>query len=321
MTHNQIFDVAYQPQVKTKRDVPSIMLDVIISLVPAVIFSAFYFGPHILVTILVSICSAVFFEWGYRKLMKKSSSIWDLSAVVTGLMFAMTCTPSMPFWMPVIGTFFAIVVVKQLYGGIGKNILNPALAGRAFILASYTTTMSSVVVDGVTQATPLTAMYAGEKVAIPLGQMFLGFRPGAIGEVSAICLLIGGVYLIARKVITWHVPVSFIGTVALLSLIGGHSGYESNFEWMLYNVLSGGVILNAFFMATDYCTTPVTDRGRMIYGVGCGAITMLIRYFGGYPEGVTYGILIMNLLSWALDKSALRRRQPFGTVKAQKEAK
>lgn len=320
MTQRQIFDVAYQPQVRTKRDVSHIMLDVIISLVPAVIYAAFYFGPHILITILVSVCSAVFFEWAYRKLLKKSSSIWDLSAVVTGLMFAMTCPPSMPYWMPVIGTFFGIVVVKQLYGGIGKNILNPALAGRAFMVASYTNIMGSVVIDGVTQATPLTVMYSGERVTQSIGELFIGLRPGAIGEVSAVLLLLGGIYLIARGVITWHVPVSFVGTVAVISLIGGHAGYN-NFEWMMYNILSGGVILNAFFMATDYCTTPVTNRGRAIYGIGCGAITMLIRYFGGYPEGVTYGILIMNLVSWALDKAGMKIRYPFGTVKAKKEAK
>ena len=226
------------------------------------------------------------------------------------------------------------MVVKQLYGGIGKNFLNPALAGRAFLLASYALFMTTWVVpgslagvvDAETMATPLSYMKAGE--ALPqyftLKSMFLGTMPGCLGEVSALALLIGGVYLLARKVITWHIPVSFIGSVALLTLIFGskNGGGYTHVEWMLDNLLSGGLLLGAFFMATDYSTSPVTAPGRIIYGVGCGALTVLIRVFGGFPEGVSFAILIMNCCAWMFDKHTQRRQ--FGVsredVKAKKAA-
>lgn len=225
------------------------------------------------------------------------------------------------------------MVVKQLYGGIGKNFLNPALAGRAFLLASYALFMTTWVVpgslagvvDAETMATPLSYMKAGE--ALPqyftFKSMFLGTMPGCLGEVSALALLIGGVYLLARKVITWHIPVSFIGSVALLTLIfGSRNGGYTHVEWMLDNLLSGGLLLGAFFMATDYSTSPVTAPGRIIYGVGCGALTVLIRVFGGFPEGVSFAILIMNCCAWMFDKHTQRRQ--FGVsredVKAKKAA-
>jgi electron transport complex protein RnfD len=214
--------------------------------------------------------------------------------------------------MPIVGTFFAIVVVKQLYGGLGKNFLNPALAGRAFLMASYAAIMGAVVVDGVTMATPLSYMYAGEANPYTVGQMFLGTIPGAMGEASALALLAGGLYLIWKKVISWRIPVGFIGAVAVLTLIGGHAGY-SNVDWMLQNLFAGGLFLGAFFMATDYATSPVTLNGQLVYGVGCGVLTVLIRYFGGFPEGVSYAILIMNLCAWAIDKAF--RRYQFGVTK------
>ena len=332
-----VLDVAYQPQVRTKRDTRSIMLDVIIALIPAVCVSVWQFGFYPLAVIAVSMISAVFFEWAYRKLMKKDNTIGDLSACVTGLLLACTLPPSTPLWIPVIGTLFAIVVVKQLYGGIGKNFLNPALAGRAFLLASYAAILgrftipnaipveSAASLDGVTMATPLAEMFA-ENPAMPgyfgFKQLFLGTIPGCIGEISALALLVGGLYLILRKVISWRIPTAFIGTVALLTLIFGREGF-SNVDWMLYNVLSGGLMLGAFFMATDYATSPVTLPGQLIFGAGCGAITVLIRYFGGFPEGVSYAILIMNLCSWAIDKGF--NRHQFGVskedVKAAKAAK
>jgi len=327
-----VLDVAYQPQVRTNTDTRRLMLDVIIALCPAAIWAVVQFGVSALVVMVSSVASAVFFEWGYRKLMKKSATIDDLSAVLTGLLLAMTLPPTAPWWLPVVGTFFAIVVVKQLYGGIGKNFLNPALAGRAFLLASYALTMGTYAipkalkgtVDGITMATPLSYMYGTS--AMPsyfnLKAIFLGTIPGALGEVSALLLLIGGVYLILRKVISWRIPVAFIGTVALLTLIFGHNGLDRG-GWMLYNVLCGGVMLGAFFMATDYSTSPVTLNGQLLYGVGCGIITVLIRYFGGFPEGVSYAILLMNLCSWAIDK-AFHRHQ-FGVSKediaAEKAAK
>ena len=274
--------------------------------------------------------------WAYRKLMKKPDSIGDLSAVVTGILLAYTLPANCKWWLPIIGAFFAIVVVKQLYGGIGKNFLNPALAGRAFLLASYALFMTTWVVpssltsvigaDAATMATPLSYMKAGE--ALPqyftYKSMFLGTMPGCLGEVSALALLIGGVYLLCRKVITWHIPVSFIGTVALLTLIFGskNGGGYTHVEWMLDNLLSGGLLLGAFFMATDYSTSPVTAPGRIIYGVGCGALTVLIRVFGGFPEGVSFAILIMNCCAWMFDKHTQRRQ--FGVsredVKAKKAA-
>lgn len=327
-----VLDVAYQPQERTARNTSSIMLDVIIALIPASIWAVWQFGIKSLILLVVSVCSSVFFEWGYRKLLHKDSSIGDLSAVVTGLMLSMTLPPTAPAWVAVIGCFFAIVIVKQLYGGIGKNFLNPALAGRAFLMASYATIMSSYAVprslkstvDAISMATPLTYMYGGQEVPefFTLRSVFLGTMPGTLGEVSALLLTIGGIYLIIRKVISWRIPLSFIGTVAIVSLIAG-SGTMDRGSWMLYNILCGGVILNGFFMATDYVTSPITARGQIIYGIGCGAITMLIRYFGSFPEGCSYAILIMNLCTWAIDK-AFNNRQ-FGVskedVKAAKAAK
>ena len=328
-----ILDVAYQPQVRTETDTKRLMLNVILALLPALAAGVWLYGLKSLVTVLASVASAVFFEWAYRKLMKKSSSIGDLSACLTGLLLAMTIPAGAPWWMPVVGNLFAIVVVKQLYGGLGKNFLNPALSGRAFLIASYAiamtnwtvpAAMSRAGIDGVTMATPLSYLYSG--MAMPdyfsYGNMFLGVMPGALGEASKLALLLGGVYLICRKVISWRIPVSFLGTVALLTLIFGHEGY-GNVEWMVYNLLSGGLILASFFMATDYATSPVTLNGQLLYGFGCGAITVLIRYFGSYPEGVTYAILIMNLCAWAIDK--LFHRHPFGTpqeqIAAEKAAK
>ena len=203
-----VFDVAYQPQVRTNTDTRRIMLDVIIALLPAVVVGVINYGIAILLPIATSVASAVFFEWAYRKFMKKPDTIGDLTAVLTGLLMAMTMPPQTPWWMPIVGTFFAIVVVKQLYGGLGKNFLNPALAGRAFLMASYAAIMGAVVVDGVTTATPLSYMYAGEANPYTVGQMFLGTIPGAMGEASALALLAGGLYLIWKKVISWRIPVA-----------------------------------------------------------------------------------------------------------------
>ena len=317
-----ILDVAYQPQVRTAKDTKRLMLDVIIALIPAIIVGVLQFGLYPLVLLLTGVCSAVFWEWGYRRLFKKEASIGDLSAALTGLLMGLTMPPTAPWWLPVIGTFFGIVVVKQLYGGIGKNFLNPALAGRAFLFSSYATIMAtwsvpnalSGTIDGTTMATPLSGMYGeGLPAYFTAKSMFMGYLPGCIGEISAFALLLGGAYLIWRNVISWRIPVSFIGTVALLTLVFGKSGY-SNGQWMLYNLFSGSLMLGAIFMATDYATSPVTLNGQLVYGAGCGVLTVLIRYFGGFPEGTTYAILIMNLCTWALDK-AFHRHQ-FGVSKA-----
>ncbi len=316
------FDASYQPQVRTKTDTSRIMLDVIIALVPAMAVAVYQFGFKVLALIAVSVVSCVFFEWGYRKLMKKPDSIGDLSACVTGVLIAMVIPSSAPLWMPVVAAAFAMVIVKQLYGGIGKNFLNPALASRAFLMASWPVIMTTWAVpkalagsvDAATMATPLSYMKAGEALpdTFSYASMLLGNMPGCIGEISAIALLIGGAYLLIRKVISWRIPVAFIGTVAVLTFIFPMHG-AARVDWMLTNLLSGGLLLGAFFMATDYSSSPVTLNGQLLYGFGCGALTVLIRYFGGFPEGVSYAILIMNLCAWAIDKGT--RGRQFGVTK------
>lgn len=310
------FDASYQPQVRTKTDTSRVMLDVIIGLVPAMIVAVWQFGFKALALIAVSVAASVFFEWGYRKLMKKPNSIGDLSACVTGILLVLCMPVDAPLWMPVVGAFFAIVIVKQLYGGLGKNFVNPALAGRAFLFFSWTSTMTKWTIDGVTMATPLSLMKAGSDVAASgydFMQMFTGIgMPGSLGEISTAALLVGGIWLLARKVINWRIPVAFIGTVAVLTFIFPMHDFD-RFDWMLYNLLSGGLFLGAIFMATDYSSSPVTLNGQLIYGIGCGALTVLIRYFGGFPEGVSFAILIMNLCSWAIDKGT--RGRQFGVSK------
>ncbi len=317
-----VLDAAYQPQVRTNRDTKRLMLDVMIALLPAVIVGVLQFGTHTLLLLLTGICSAVFWEWLYRRLFKKDASIGDLSAALTGLLLSLTLPPASPLWLPLVGTFFGIVIVKQLYGGIGKNFLNPALAGRAFLFSSYATIMAtwsipnalSGTVDGVSMATPLAGLYSdGLPAYFTARSMFMGYIPGSIGEISTFAVLLGLAYLMWREVISWRIPVSFVGTVALLTLIFGKSGF-SNWDWMLCNIFSGGLMFGAVFMATDYTTSPVTLKGQLVYGAGCGALVVLIRYFGGFPEGVTYAILIMNLCTWAIDK-AFHRHQ-FGVSKA-----
>ena len=240
------FDASYQPQVRTKTDTSRIMLDVIIGLVPAMIVAVWQFGFKALALIAVSVVASVFFEWGYRKLMKKPSSIGDLSACVTGILLVLCMPVDAPLWMPVVGAFFAIVIVKQLYGGLGKNFVNPALAGRAFLFFSWTSTMTKWTIDGVTMATPLSLMKAGSDVAAngyDFMQMFTGIgMPGSLGEISTAALLIGGIWLLARKVINWRIPVAFIGTVAVLTFIFPMHDFD-RLDWMLYNLLSGGLFL------------------------------------------------------------------------------
>ena len=307
--------VSSSPHIRTPRDTKAIMLDVIIALAPAFVASIIFFGWRPILLTFVSVASCVLFEFAYRRLMKKHDTYPDLSAVVTGLLLAFCMPSSAPWWLPVIGALFAIVIVKQLFGGIGKNFLNPALAGRAFLLASYARLMTVWVptnflhVDAATYATPLASLSAGQLAPVSVGAMLIGNTGGCIGEVSAVALLLGGAWLVYRKVISLRIPVSFIATVAVVTLI--FSRGNAHFPWMLQNVFSGGLMLGAIFMATDYCTSPVTPRGQIIFGIGCGLLTVLIRYFGSYPEGVSYAILIMNLTVWMIDKATAPRR--FGT--------
>ena len=312
------------PHIRNNEDTRSLMLDVIIALMPALAMSVYVFGVTTLISAVVSVAGAVFFEWLYRKLLKKPQTIGDLSAALTGLLLSMVCPPMLPYWMLLVGDFFAIFVVKQLYGGIGKNFLNPALAGRAALVACYASQMTSWAaprtVDAVTAATPLAMMKAGEFEALTaqysLSDMFIGFIGGSAGEVSAMMLLIGGLYLIFRRVISWHTPVAYIGTVAVLTFLFPQG--NDALTYMLYNVFGGGLMLGAFFMATDYVTSPVTKEGQLIYGLGCGLLTVFIRYFGSYPEGVCYSILIMNCLVWIIDKYTKPTR--FGVDKKKEGA-
>ncbi|MCI8481477.1 MAG: RnfABCDGE type electron transport complex subunit D [Oscillibacter sp.] len=317
------------PHIRGSETTQTIMRDVIIAMCPALIWSIVIFGVEALVLTAISAAGCVFFEWLYRFLMKKPQSIGDLSAVVTGILLAFVCPPTLPWWTILVGDFFAIVVVKQLFGGIGKNFLNPALAGRAALVASYAGSMTTWIdpaagkapilggaVDVVTAATPLTYMKAGDLAGLQsvydLKAMFIGNIGGCVGEVSSLMLLIGGVYLIGRKVINWHTPVSYIGTVAVLTFLFPKAG--SSLEWMLYSLFGGGLMLGAFFMATDYATSPVTKRGQVIFGIGCGVFTVFIRYFGSYSEGVCYSIMVMNLCVALIDKCTKPTR--FGVVKS-----
>ena len=320
------------PHIRGSETTRSIMLDVIIAMLPALIWGIFKFGLEALILTAVSVIGCVFFEWAYRTLMKKPQSAGDLSAVVTGMLLSFVCPPSTPLWMILIGDFFAIVVVKQLFGGIGKNFVNPALAGRAFLLGSYAGVMTTWVdpaankaplfggvADAVTTATPLAIMKSGDMAGLTstysIRDMFLGNIPGSMGEISALMVLIGGVYLIARKVINWHTPVSYIATVAVLTFL--FPKYGSGVEWMLYSIFGGGLMLGAFFMATDYATSPVTKKGQVIFGIGCGLFTVFIRYFGSYNEGVCYSIMVMNLCVALIDKYTKPTR--FGVVKSDKK--
>ena len=320
------------PHIRGSETTRSIMLDVIIAMLPALAFAIFNFGLRALTLTAVSVVGCIFWEWLYRKLMKKPQSIGDLSCVVTGMLLAFVCPVHMPYWMIIIGDFFAIVVVKQLFGGIGKNFLNPALAGRAVLLASYAGTMTSWVdpaagkaaiigsnADVVTTATPLAIMKTGDFAELMatygVDKMFIGQIPGSLGEVSAVALLIGGAYLIWRKVINWQTPVAYIATVAVLTFLFPKQG--TGLEWMLYSVFGGGLFLGAFFMATDYATSPVTKKGQLIFGIGCGLFTVLIRYFGSYNEGVCYSIMVMNLCVALIDKYTKPTR--FGVVKSDKK--
>lgn len=307
--------VSSSPHIRAPRDTRAIMLDVIIALVPALIASVIFFGLNSLIVTAVSVVSCVVFEWLYRFLMKKSCAIGDLSAVVTGLLLAFCLPPTVPFWVPIIGALFAIVLVKQLFGGIGKNFLNPALAGRAFLF-SYPVLMTSWKAaafqgDAWTGATPLASLHAGTLAPDSVGAMFLGNIGGCIGEVSALALLLGGAWLVYRKVIGLRIPLTYIGTVAVITLLFPRG--NNAILWMLQNLFAGGLMLGAIFMATDYCTSPVTPKGQIIYGIGCGVLTVIIRYFGSYAEGVSYAILIMNLTVWMIDKATAPRR--FGVVR------
>ena len=319
------------PHIRGSETTRSIMLDVIIAMLPALIWAVVMFGFKALTLTVVSVVGCMFWEWLYRTLMKKPQSVADLSAVVTGMLLAFVSPVTTPYWTILIGDFFAIVVVKQLFGGIGKNFVNPALAGRAFLVGSYASIMTTWIAPGekaplfgstadiVTAATPMAYLKTGDMETLmstySVADMFMGKIGGSLGEVSVLMLLIGGAYLLFRKVINWQTPVAYIATVAVLSFLFPKAG--SGLEWMLYSVFGGGLMLGAFFMATDYATSPVTKKGQLIFGIGCGLFTVLIRYFGSYNEGVCYSIMVMNLCVALIDKYTKPAR--FGVVKSDKK--
>jgi electron transport complex protein RnfD len=319
--------ISSSPHVHAPVTTRTIMRDVLIALTPALLGSIYFFGLQALLVTLVSAAACVFFEWAYCRITKTNCKIYDLSAVVTGVLIAFVCPPTIPIWTILIGDFFAIILVKALFGGIGRNIVNPALAARAFLF-SYPVLMTHWtdpglqnilwIPDAVSSATPLASMHQGvlpENVTIL--DMFLGNIGGCIGETSALLLLIGFVYLLIRKVVHLRIPVAFIGTVAVLTFLFPMG--NDRLTWMAAQLLSGGLMLGAMFMATDYVTSPVTKLGQVCFGIGCGLITVIIRYFGGYPEGVSYAILIMNCCVVLFDR--IGRPKKFGAPKKAKEVK
>ena len=304
--------VSASPHIHDDVSTQSIMRDVLIALCPTLIASCIIFGLRALLVTLVCVAACVFFEWGFEKLCNRPNTISDLSAAVTGVILAFNLPLNIPLWQAVFGSLVAIVAVKQLFGGIGKNFANPAIVGRIAMFLAFSSTMTQwTFPDGVSSATPLALMAAGRLSELPpLTDLLLGMRGGCIGETCIITLVIGGVYLLIRRVITWHAPVSFIVTVLLFSWILG--------ENPIYQILSGGLMLGAIFMATDYSTSPVTKNGQIIFGIGCGLLTVFIRYFGSYVEGVSYAILVMNVCVWLIDKVTLPRR--FGITREDEKA-
>ncbi len=304
--------VSSAPHITGKDSSRSIMLDVIIAMIPAIIASGLIFGPRAIMLIAVTAAACVGFEFLYQKLMKLPCTVGDLSAVVTGILLAFNMPSTMPFWMAIIGSFFAIVVAKQLFGGIGFNFVNPAIAARIILATSFASQMTNFVFpksssDAIASATPLSAGLTG---SYPYMDMFLGTTGGVLGETSAVALLIGFAYLLIKKVISPAIPLTYIGTVAVFALIFGQDP--------LFHVLGGGLLLGAIFMATDYVTSPYTLKGKIVFGFFLGLITMAIRVFGSMTEGVSYAILIMNLLVPYINK--LTRQRPLGYIKTKKNA-
>lgn len=308
--YDGLLTVTPSPHIKHTDTTTRVMGDVLIALMPAFIWGIIVFGLNAALMPLIAVAASVFFEFIVQKLLHKPVTVGDLSAAVTGLLLGMNLPACDSYFLPVVGAAFAIVVVKQLFGGIGKNFVNPALAARVFLFLSWPDKMAAfpapfdrTVSDAVASATPRAAGTA------ELIDLFLGKCGGSIGEVSALLLLVGGAYLLIRRVITWHIPVAYIGTVALVTFVFPQGGFFDA-RFMLFELLSGGLMLGAFFMATDYVTSPVTGKGRLIFGAGCGLLTVFFRYFGAYPEGVSFAILVMNCLVFYIDK--LTKPRVFG---------
>ncbi len=304
--------VSSAPHIVSNVDTTRIMLMVVMALVPSFLVSIYVFGMRVIALTLICIVASVFFEWAYNKLMKKPQTVGDLSAVVTGVLIAFNVPSGLPYWIAVVGCFVAIVVVKQLYGGIGKNLVNPAITARIVLFISFATEMTTwplprMAADATSTATPLGILSEGGGELPNNMEMFLGFIGGSMGEVSAIALLLGGLFLIWKKVISPIIPCCFIGTVFVFAFIYYSATGGEAFNMALFHVLAGGVMLGAFFMATDYVTTPLLPMGKVIFGIGCGVITMVIRLWGQYPEGVSFSILIMNCLTPLINNFCQKR--------------
>ena len=318
--------ISSSPHVHSKLTTQNIMRDVLIALVPALVGSVCFFGFRALMVTLVSMAGCVFFEWAWCRMMKQHCKVYDLSCLVTGMLIAFVCPVTIPYWCILVGDFFAIIVVKMLFGGIGKNIVNPALAARAFMF-SWPVLMTHWVkpgfenaagifntADAVTGATPMAALHQGAVPEASVWDMFLGNIGGSLGETSALLLLVGFVYLLARKIISPRIPLIYLGTVAVLALVFPRG--NAPVAWCAYQLFGGGLMLGAIFMATDYVTSPVTHLGQAVYALGCGVLTVVIRYLGGYNEGVSYAILVMNCCVVLLDR--IGRPTKFGALKKKK---
>lgn len=306
-----MYTVSSSPHIKSNDSVQGIMRDVIIALIPATIAGIYFFGVKALLVTLISVLSCIAAEALWQKLTHRKITIGDLSAVVTGLLIAFNLPAAVPLWLPAVGGFFAIIIVKQFFGGIGQNIMNPALAARAFLLASWPVHMTNFTVDGVSAATALGILKEGGGPLPSLMNIFIGNVGGCIGETSVVALLLGAAYLLYKRIISWHIPVTYIGSVFILTFVFGRDGFMTGNA--LYEIFAGGLMLGAFFMATDYTTSPMTKKGQLVFGLGCGVLTSVIRLYGGYAEGVSYSILIMSLFVPFIDKFTAPRI--FGEVK------
>ena len=307
--------VSSSPHIRSSVTTSSIMRDVCMALIPSLIAGVFFFGYRAALVTLLAVIFCVGFEFLWQKILKKEVTISDGTALVTGMLLAFNLPVTAPWWMVLIGSFVAIIIAKQFYGGTGNNFVNPALAGRAFLLASWPVLMTNWIqpFDAVSGATPLAILKNPEAGVLPeLSDMFFGNIAGCIGETSALALIIGGIYLVARRVINIRIPFAYILTVAILAFIFPSVGLSST-DSMLYNILGGGLMLGAIFMATDYVTSPITRSGQVIMGIGCGILTFVIRRFGGYPEGVSYSILLMNVATPLIDRWTTPK--VFGSVK------
>ncbi len=319
---SELFRVSSAPHVRAKTSTQNVMLWVIIAMLPTACFGIVNFGFRALLLIVATVLSCVASETVYNLIAKKKNTIGDLSAVVTGMILALNMPVTLPIWMAVLGGVFAIVVVKMLFGGLGQNFMNPALAGRCFLLIAFTSEMSNFVTDTYTSATPLAELKSTGGIIAPwnnyqLVDMFIGNTPGTIGETSAVCLLIGGAILVAMKIISLRIPVAYLGSFAVLMFLFGQKAFDPTY--VLAQLMAGGIMFGAWFMATDYATTPITKNGQILFGICCGVLTFLFRTIGGTPEGVSYAIILSNLLVPLIEKITIPRA--FGVVKVKKEGK